>query len=141
MYKPFNKLNMSENNNNDGSKKNKGFGPQKPDGDFDCWLLRLAVEYGYRSEIHNHNNFFIHSHHGNLRVGGKAYQRSSFLIRHEAEEKTDVGYSEINKLIASLPFGQSCIREIRYPNFRATVSTTGRKCYDENTYIPMFVQW
>ena len=47
MYKPFNKLNMADNNGKDGSKKNKGFGPQKPDGDFD-WskILKSVFSWG-----------------------------------------------------------------------------------------------
>ncbi len=47
MYKPFNKLNMADNNGKDGPKKNKGFGPQKPDGDFD-WskILKSVFSWG-----------------------------------------------------------------------------------------------
>ncbi len=47
MYKPFNKLNMSDNRDEDDSKKNKGFGPQKPDGDFD-WskILKSVFSWG-----------------------------------------------------------------------------------------------
>jgi len=46
MYKPFNKLNMANNSSN-GQKKNKGFGPQKPDGDFD-WskILKSVFSWG-----------------------------------------------------------------------------------------------
>ncbi len=42
MYKPFNKLNMSK-DQNDPPKKNKGFGPQKPDGDFDWTKIMKQV--------------------------------------------------------------------------------------------------
>lgn len=47
MYKPFNKLFMAENNGNNDPKKNKGFGPQKPDGDFD-WskILKSVFSWG-----------------------------------------------------------------------------------------------
>lgn len=48
MYKPFNKLNMAENNNsNNQNNKKKGFGPQKPDGDFD-WskILKSVFSWG-----------------------------------------------------------------------------------------------
>lgn len=47
MYKPFNKLFMEENNGNNDPKKNKGFGPQKPDGDFD-WskILKSVFSWG-----------------------------------------------------------------------------------------------
>ncbi len=46
MYKPFNKLNMANNKSNN-SKKNKGFGSQKPDGDFD-WskILKSVFSWG-----------------------------------------------------------------------------------------------
>ncbi len=47
MYKPFNKLNMSDNSEDNSSKKKKGFGPQKPDGDFD-WskILKSVFSWG-----------------------------------------------------------------------------------------------
>lgn len=48
MYKPFNKLNMAGNNEkNDSKKNNKGFPPQKPDGDFD-WtkILKSVFSWG-----------------------------------------------------------------------------------------------
>ncbi|MFZ1290543.1 MAG: ATP-dependent zinc metalloprotease FtsH [Melioribacteraceae bacterium] len=46
MYKPFNKLFMANEQNNN-PKKNKGFGPQKPDGDFD-WskILKSVFSWG-----------------------------------------------------------------------------------------------
>ena len=43
MYKPFNKFFMADNNSNNSSKKNKGFGPQKPDGDFDWSKINLYL--------------------------------------------------------------------------------------------------
>ncbi len=45
MFKPFNKLYMSS--ENDNNQKNKGFGPQKPDGDFD-WskILKSVFSWG-----------------------------------------------------------------------------------------------
>ena len=47
MYKPFNRLNMADNNSGEEPKKNKGFGPQKPDGDFD-WskILKSVFSWG-----------------------------------------------------------------------------------------------
>lgn len=47
MYKPFNRLNMADKNSTEGPKKNKGFGPQKPDGDFD-WskILKSVFSWG-----------------------------------------------------------------------------------------------
>ncbi len=47
MYKPFNKLNMANDQNNSPNKKNKGYGPQKPDGDFD-WskILKSVFSWG-----------------------------------------------------------------------------------------------
>lgn len=46
MYKPFNKLNMA-NNQSSPNKNNKGQGPQKPDGDFD-WskILKSVFSWG-----------------------------------------------------------------------------------------------
>jgi cell division protease FtsH len=47
MYKPFNKLNMSDSKNDGGPNKNKRSGPQKPDGDFD-WskILKSVFSWG-----------------------------------------------------------------------------------------------
>ncbi len=42
MYKPFNKLYMADKKDN-SKKNNKGFGPQKPDGDFDWSKILKAV--------------------------------------------------------------------------------------------------